>query len=277
MLLNASFTLPESLLSLRQAQGRLRLPPSRGKENLDSGFRRNDGNAGVSMREDTGGVFRFGGIRYFLWWNRMVACVGEGMGPRIREETGGGDRRRAPWSFFAICGHLFHRGKGNRGWGWWTSGSCHNGAIGSTPIPSTSSGQALTFPHQGGRDKKEGWVSIFGDLCIAAECVIYPTRITPIPSTSSGQVVQPGTLVTPKPGTWVTVWRGWWLWVGRTWYIGSGRVEGRAAAALRRRGKSGLHRAGCWVTPRVCHPAGWLTRKVTQKHTVPRCGIRLKS
>ena len=84
------------------------------------------------------------------------------MGPRIREDTEGGVDgaeevvEGPPWGSFAICEHLFHDRKCNRDCRLMARRSCHNGGIGSTPIPSASSGQALAFPHQRGKGFEGG-------------------------------------------------------------------------------------------------------------------------
>ena len=66
-----------------------------------------------------------------LWAEKMG--VGEGMGPRVREDKGGAYGCEIP------------RGTRNE---MWVEGEENH------PIPSTNSGQALTFPHQGGREKR---------------------------------------------------------------------------------------------------------------------------
>ena len=81
---------------------------------------------GPRIREDNGGGV---GSRFRLHGGGRVLCGGMGMGPRIREDNGGGRAvREPPLRKENIVGHGVH------------------------PHPPSSRGQALTFPHQGGRD-----------------------------------------------------------------------------------------------------------------------------
>ena len=132
---------------------------------------------GPRIRGDKSRDYSFGRDSFFLWWKRrgkgerrFRQTGGSRTAPTVRPGDGsphprghgegvrrrGGGRRSIPWGSFAICEHLFHGRKDNRGCRLVARRSCHNGGIGSTPIPSASSGQALAFPHQRGKGFEGG-------------------------------------------------------------------------------------------------------------------------